>query len=936
MSADRWLQILDLFAQAVEFPLSERQQFLNRVCQGDENLKRELESLLAHDAPDQRLVDIPADFVASCSGDGESAQAMAGRRIGPYRLISLIGHGGMGAVYLGVRDDEQYQKQVAVKLLKRGMDTDFMLSRFRQERQILANLEHPFIARLIDGGATEDGLPYFVLEYVDGVPITRYCADKNLSIAERLRLFRLVCEAVQYAHQNLVVHRDIKPSNILTTKEGIPKLLDFGIAKVLDPGVAANVTFTQRELRMLTPDYASPEQIKGLPIGTASDTYSLGAVLYELLTSQRPHRFTTGSAADMERTICETEVEKPSSVVARNDELSASLRKQLKRQLSGDLDNIVLTAMRKEPQRRYASAAELSDDLRRHMESLPVLAQEDQWTYRAGKFVRRNRLTVGAAVLVAASLILGIVATSIQARRAEHRFELARRLAKAVVADIKGPMGQLPGSTALRASMIQTVLQYLDGLAQDPGRDPAFELEIADAYREVATVEGNPMQQNLGQTAAALTHYQKAIAIYERHADRAETRAHALSGIIETNIQAGDIEERNGNAAAAQTRLEKVLAIASEAAERDSKVVIPGTWVYLYFRLGAAALHRGAADDALNHFQKALEVCKSWVAADRGVNARNTLRGAHIHVASAQIRTGDLYGARENFEAALRNTKDSLRQPDATVYERSSLSIVYLNLSGVVGNPNDLNFGDRAKAISHASAAVDIAEAIAASDSQDVRARDHLAGTYQNLGAILAEERPAEALRQYRQAARIFDDLSAAAPSNTRHNRHVIESQGGIGEVLSRLGKNRAALEILTRALEGMKSLIAVAPEDVAWIGSNLARIHLGIGNAALGLGDEKRSLDHYNEALTISEDLVRRAPSNLYFHRHGADALESLGRYYLTLAARRPELKTEARLWFRKSLAIWQDWKRRKVGAPYAGVREAQVTALIASIDRV
>jgi tetratricopeptide (TPR) repeat protein len=218
----------------------------------------------------------------------------------------------------------------------------------------------------------------------------------------------------------------------------------------------------------------------------------------------------------------------------------------------------------------------------------------------------------------------------------------------------------------------------------------------------------------------------------------------------------------------------------------------------------------------LNHFQKALEVCKSWVAADRGVNARNTLRGAHIHVASAQIRTGDLYGARENFEAALRNTKDSLRQPDATVYERSSLSIVYLNLSGVVGNPNDLNFGDRAKAISHASAAVDIAEAIAASDSQDVRARDHLAGTYQNLGAILAEERPAEALRQYRQAARIFDDLSAAAPSNTRHNRHVIESQGGIGEVLSRLGKNRAALEILTRALEGMKSLIAVAPEDVA------------------------------------------------------------------------------------------------------------------------
>jgi tetratricopeptide (TPR) repeat protein len=936
MNAERWDQLSDLFAQAVECPPSERRLFLDRVCQGDEALKRELESLLACDTPDQPLVEIPADSVASCSDNRESDPDMAGRRIGPYRLISLIGHGGMGAVYLGVRDDDQYQKQVAVKLLKRGMDTDFMLSRFRQERQILANLEHPFIARLMDGGATEDGLPYFVMEYVDGVPITRYCSDKILSIPERLRLFRLVCEAVQYAHQNLVVHRDIKPSNILTTKEGIPKLLDFGIAKVLDPGLAGDVTFTQREFRMLTPDYASPEQIKGLPIGTASDTYSLGAVLYELLTNQRPHRFTTGSDVDMERTICETEVEKPSSVVARNHELSIGVRKQLRRQLSGDLDNIVLTAMRKEPQRRYASAAEFSEDLRRHMESLPVVAQEDRWTYRAGKFVRRNRLTVGAAVLVAASLILGIVATSIQAQRAEHRFELARRLAKAVVADIKGPMGQLLGSTALRVSMIQTVLQYLDGLAQDPGRDPAFELEIADAYREVASVEGNPMQQNVGQTAAALTHYQKAIAIYERHANRAETRARALEGIIETNIQAGDIEERNGNAGAAQIRLESVLAIASEASARDSRAVTPGTWVYMYFRLGSAALHRGAAEEALNHFQKALEVSKSWAAADRGVNARNTIRGAHMHVASAQIRTGDLYGARENYEAALRNTKDSLRQPDATVYERSTLSNAYLNLSGVAGNPNDLNFGDRAQAISHASAAVDVAEAIAASDSQDVRARDQMAGTYKKLGEILAEGRPEEALKQYRQAARIFDDLSAAAPSNTRHRRHVIECQGGMGSVLNRLGKNRAALETLTRALEGMKSLIAVAPEDVAWIGSSLVRIYRGIGDAELALGDKEQALEHFTQALSVTEDLVRRAPANLYFQRYRADALESLGQYYATLGLSRPELKAEARQWFRKSLAVWQDWKRRNIGAPYAGMREREVTALIASIDKM
>jgi eukaryotic-like serine/threonine-protein kinase len=234
MTAERWRLIGSLFAQAVELSPGELQPFLDRVCDGDAELKRELESLLACDTPGERLIDVPTDFHA-LEDDAASHPDIAGERIGPYRLIRRIGHGGMGAVYLGTRDDDQYQKQVAIKVLKRGMDTDFMLGRFRQERQILANLDHPFIARMFDGGATEDGLPYFVMEHVDGVPITTYCAEKGLTIIERLRLFRLVCEAVQYAHQHLVVHRDVKPSNILTTKEGTPKLLDFGISKCSIP-----------------------------------------------------------------------------------------------------------------------------------------------------------------------------------------------------------------------------------------------------------------------------------------------------------------------------------------------------------------------------------------------------------------------------------------------------------------------------------------------------------------------------------------------------------------------------------------------------------------------------------------------------------------------------------------------------------------------------
>jgi serine/threonine protein kinase len=267
VTPERWRQIESLFLQALEHSGSERQQFIDEACHGDDDSRRSV-AMLACDNPSSliKLTSIADEEFPDRNGDDGAAAEMAGRRIGPYRVVRLLGHGGMGSVYLAVRDDH-YQKEVAIKLLKRGMDTDSLLSRFRQERQILANLEHPFIARLLDGGATDAGLPYFVMEYVDGLPITKYCNEHNLEIVERLRLFRLVCEAVQYAHQNLVVHRDLKPGNILITKERIPKLLDFGIAKLIKPETPAEMaTITRSGQRLMTPDYASPEQVMGLAL----------------------------------------------------------------------------------------------------------------------------------------------------------------------------------------------------------------------------------------------------------------------------------------------------------------------------------------------------------------------------------------------------------------------------------------------------------------------------------------------------------------------------------------------------------------------------------------------------------------------------------------------------------------------------------------------
>ena len=336
----------------------------------------------------------------------------------------------MGTVYLAVRDDDQYEKQVAIKLVRRGMDTDFIVDRFRHERQILASLDHTNIARLLDGGTTEDGLPYFVMEYIEGSPINQYCDDRRLSTVERVKLFRTVCSAVQYAHQNLVVHRDIKPSNIIVTPEGVAKLLDFGIAKLLAldaVGQAQAATVTM--MRPMTPDYASPEQVRGRAITTAADIYSLGVLLYELLTGRRPYRVKTFTPQEIEQVICEQEPEKPSTAIDRGEAQNEKTRRRLR----GDLDNIVLMAMRKEPERRYASVEQFSDDLRRHLEGLPVRARKDTLAYRAEKFVRRHKVGVAMAALMLALVVGAIVIVLGESRRAARERDKAERVSAFLV-----------------------------------------------------------------------------------------------------------------------------------------------------------------------------------------------------------------------------------------------------------------------------------------------------------------------------------------------------------------------------------------------------------------------------------------------------------------------------------------------------------------------
>ncbi len=435
----RWARVEELFDAAAELPESERDAYLQRACQGDPELRAYIKSLLKTDLAQVTVIEdaIRGALGKAMDGLGERDHG-AGERVGPYRIERTIGAGGMGVVYLAERDDRQFEQQVAIKLVRQRLLDPEVEHRLVAERQILADLDHPNIARLFDGGTMPDGTPYLVMEYIDGVPIDDYCDQNCLDIAARLRLFRTVCTAIHYAHQNLVVHRDIKPSNILVTPEGLPKLLDFGIARLLDASGDATAGITREGAVILTPENAAPEQVRGEPITTATDTYALGVLLYRLLTGCPPYQVSMSRPTEIPAIICDVEPMAPSQKVRQltrplpSGNLAPDARAvlasrglnadRLARRLQGDVDNIVLMALRKEPQRRYRTVNEFAGDIERHLSSHPVLARADTWHYRTSRFVRRHVAAVSMAATLSVLLVMFAVTTSVQNKRiAEQR-----------------------------------------------------------------------------------------------------------------------------------------------------------------------------------------------------------------------------------------------------------------------------------------------------------------------------------------------------------------------------------------------------------------------------------------------------------------------------------------------------------------------------------
>ena len=474
ITPERWHRLEEIFHAAAALAPSQRAAYVDEVCPGDADLRREALVLLAKRSG---VWDIAAEVQRAASSALDDGR-LVGARLGPHRMVREIGRGGMGRVYLAHRDDDQFHRRVAVKIADAAQQLEAH-ARFRSERQILAALDHPNIARLLDGGATEDGVPYLVLEYVEGEPIDRFCDSRQLGIEERLRIFRGVCSAVHHVHQNLVVHRDIKPANVLVTPDGTPKLLDFGIAKLRKPELLGQApVVTRAEYRPMTPEYASPEQVRGEAVTPASDVYSLGVLLYELLTGCRPLRL-EGEGIAIERIVSEVEPEPPSRAAlwpargasGRTPEERSRDRgttpERLRRELAGDLDNIVMMALRKAGARRYASAEQLADDLRRATDGLPVLARKDTIRYRVRKFLSRHRYAASAAFVSLALLGFGIDRAAL-AHRLTVELDRARQEAASARSVAVGPLPEEALSLRGRGLGEESPRRGSRRLAQDP------------------------------------------------------------------------------------------------------------------------------------------------------------------------------------------------------------------------------------------------------------------------------------------------------------------------------------------------------------------------------------------------------------------------------------------------------------------------------------
>ena len=844
MTAEHWERVKAIVQAALAEQPAARAACVTQACGEDAELARDVDSLLAAHEQAGHFIETPAlarpDMVAALNAL-QATPTWPGRRVGPYLLVREIGHGGMGAVYLAVRADDAYRKQVAIKAIQSSFDPTF-IQRFRHERQILADLDHPNIARLIDGGSTEDGAPYFVMEYVDGLPIDQYCTAHHLSVDARLALFHHVCAAVQYAHQHLVVHRDLKASNILVTADGTPKLLDFGIAKLLDADRPAPDDRTLTGMRVMTLESASPEQVRGEPVTTATDVYTLGVLLHRLLTGRSPYDAAPTTPHDLAREICETDARRPSDVAADAG---------LARRLRGDLDTIVLKALQKNPARRYGSVEQLAEDVTRHLERLPVHAQPDTLRYRTTKFITRHKAGVAAAAVIVVSLVGGIVATAWQAHvarqqrsRAERRFNDVRRLANSVVFEFNNALRDVPGSTAARKLIVTRAIEYLNSLSEQQVTDAALTRELADAYLQIGDILGNPMMPNLGDSAGALVSYGHALKLYERVGPRSdETR----TGLARAHNALGLAAQSAGDSATAREHYRQTLHMLEELA-----LAMPANRIYrrnaatAAYQVGQADLRLTDIRAAAISYQRALDEFVALVASDPADSqSRRYIVLAYMKLADCDSFLGNEQRALKRYESANAMLEPLLARGASSLDMQRIAALLWIRIAGGMSDSSPL------EAERYARRALKIVEPMAAADPSNAQALNDLGFTARMLGDILlAQHREHDARAALVESVRALETTMAVNPGYIEARRELGDAHRLLGEVARRTHDPTGALAEYNKALRLLE-----APDARKQMPRSVATLYEWIGDTHVALAKTAPTHDAQARARRLALD---------------------------------------------------------------------------------
>lgn len=735
---------------ALQIPGSERERFLRESTAGDVRLYDEIKTKLI--AADETVVAGQPDF--SDPDSTQEAPLQGAMRIGNFVITRIIDQGGMGIVYAATQVEESFHRPVAIKVVKPGLVTREVLQRFKMERQVLANLDHPNIARLYDAGSTEEGAPFLAMEFVEGVSIDRYCDQNDLGTDDRLRLFLQVCDALQYAHQHLIVHRDIKPSNILVTKDGTPKLLDFGIAKLLDPEgrPGERLSVTHPDARPMTPMYASPEQVRGDPVTTSSDIYSAGILLYQLLTGNLPYKFNSGTAAGIERTICDTAPTRPSEVELQRESVIESGEK-IRRKLRGDIDMILLMALRKEPERRYHSVALFAQDIRHYLNGLPVIAHSDTLQYRMRKFVRRHTAAVAAAALAFLALVASTIVSTYFAKVArqekavaERRFDETRSLARFFVTDMDESIRS--GETEARRQLVAKGLEYLKRLGEEASNDLSLQREVIAGYIKMGDIQGNPFGPNLGDSTGARASYQLALDTGNRFMDRSRDATDLRREMAVAKRRLADMESVGGN-----------------------------------------------TSQALKGYEEAVPALDGLELAD-----------ALIRMGFAYGQTGDFQHAYEAYERSFTIANEELSKRPGDLAAQNAFAMASERLG-----ETRYNQGDRQKATELLTTATRIYEDLVSAEPGRKDTRRRLWASTALLGDVLTlDKNTAEAEKQFRQGLRILDQLMAEDPPNRQYQRDCVATLVRLSNLLvNEPGRRAEARQLSVRALDLLRPLVA-------------------------------------------------------------------------------------------------------------------------------